>query len=228
MDPLEEALAKGLLALDEHSAKRFLSAFGIPVSRETLARDPAEAVAAAEAIGFPVVLKASGSTLYHKTESGGVVLDVKSSGEVREESLRLLKIPGCQALLVQEMVRGDRELVCGLTRDAELGPCVMFGLGGILTEALGDAVFRVAPLTISDAVEMMQEIRSVKILGSFRGQSPADAEALSKMLVTLGEIGLSHDKVRAIDLNPVKIRSNGMPVAVDALISLTMKEPARR
>jgi succinyl-CoA synthetase beta subunit len=220
MDLLEEALANGLPALDEHGAKRFLSAFGIPVSREILARDPAEAVAAAETIGFPVVLKASGSTLYHKTEAGGVVLDVKSSREVKEESLRLLKIPGCHALLVQEMVRGDRELVCGLTRDAQLGSCVMFGLGGILTEILGDAVFRVAPLTTFDAVEMMQEIRGVKILGPFRGQSPADTEALSRLLVTLGEIGLSHQRVRAIDLNPVKIRSNGTPVAVDALISL--------
>ncbi len=228
MNLLEEALAKGLPALDEYGAKRFLCTFGIPVSRETLAGDPEGAAAAAATIGFPVVLKVSGSTLFHKTEAGGVVLDVKSGKEVIEESSRLLKIPGCQALLVQEMVRGDRELVCGLTRDAQLGPCVMFGLGGILTETLDDAVFRVAPLTISDALEMMQEIRSAKILGPFRGQPPADTDVLSRVLVTLGEIGLRYEEVRAIDLNPVKIRSDGTPVAVDALISLRVKEPARQ
>ena len=99
MDLLGEALAKGLPALDEYGAKRFLSVFGIPVNRETLAYDPEEAAAAAETIGFPVVLKVSGSTLYHKTETGSVVLSVKSSNEVKEESRRLLKIPGCQALL---------------------------------------------------------------------------------------------------------------------------------
>jgi acetate---CoA ligase (ADP-forming) subunit beta len=228
MNLLEEALAKGLQALDEYGAKRFLSTLGIPVSREALAGDPEAAAAAAATIGFPVVLKVSGSTLLHKTEAGGVVLDVKSGKEVIEEGRRLLEIPGCQALVVQEMVKGDRELVCGLTRDAQLGPCVMFGLGGILTETLDDAVFRVAPLTIPDAREMMQEIRGAKILGPFRGQAPADTEVLSRILVTLGEIGLDYEAVRAIDLNPVKIRSDGRPVAVDALISLTVREPAHQ
>ena len=221
MNLLGEALAKGLPALDEHGAKRFLSGFGIPVNREILAGDPEEAAAAAEAIGFPVVLKVSGSTLYHKTETGGVVLNVKSGGEVKEESRRLLTIPGCQALLVQEMVKGDRELVCGLIRDAELGPCVMFGLGGIFTETLDHATFRIAPLTALDALEMMREIRSAKILDGFRGQAPVNTKALSAILVTLGNIGLAHDGIRAIDINPVKIRAGGEPVAVDALISLT-------
>lgn len=228
MNVLKEALAAGMPALDEYRAKQFLAASGIPVSREMLALDPEAAAAAAGTIGFPVVLKVVGPTLYHKTEVGGVVLDLKSSEEVMAESDRLLKIPGCQALLVQEMVRGERELVCGMTRDAQLGPCVMFGLGGILTETLDDAAFRVAPLTISDALEMMQEVRSARILGPFRGQPPADLEALSGVLVTLGKIGAQYDEVLAIDLNPVKIRSNGMPVAVDALISLVVKEPARR
>lgn len=227
MNLVEEALAKGLPALTEYAAKRFLSTFGIPVSRETLVLDAEGAAAEAATIGFPVVLKASGATLYHKTEVGGIALDLKSEQEVRKEGGRLLKIPGCEALLVQEMVRGDRELVCGLTRDAQFGPCVMFGLGGILTETLDDAVFRVAPLTPSDALGMMTEIRSAKILGSFRGQPPVDAETLSRILVALGEIGLQYEGVRAIDINPVKIRSNGTLVALDALISLRPREPAR-
>jgi succinyl-CoA synthetase beta subunit len=228
MNVLTEALAAGLPALDEYRAKQFLSAMGIPVSRETLALDPAAAAAAAETIGFPVVLKVVGPTLYHKTEVGGVVLDVKSSDEVKTESLRLLKIPGCEALLVQEMVRGDRELVCGMTRDPQLGPCVMFGLGGIFTEVLNDAVFRVAPLILSDALEMLGEIRSTKILGAFRGQSPVKLEAVARLLVALGEIGLQHDAVQAIDINPIKIQADGTPVAVDALISLASTGGSRR
>ena len=131
-------------------------------------------------------------------------------------------------MLVQEMVKGDRELVCGLTRDAQLGPCVMFGLGGILTETLDDAVFRLAPLTSMDAREMMQEIRSVKILGPFRGQAPADRELLSRILVALGTIAIQYETIREIDLNPVKIRPDGSPVAVDALISLKATERLHR
>jgi acetyl-CoA synthetase (ADP-forming) len=228
MNLIDHALAANRPALSEYDAKRFLSGFGIPICREALVADPGAAVAEAVRIGFPVVVKASGATLIHKTEAGGVALNLRSEREVREEGQRLLQIPGCDGLLVQEMVWGDRELVCGLMRDAQLGPCVMFGLGGIFTETLDDAVFRVAPLTPTDALEMMTEIRSVKILGAFRGQPPVKLEALSRLLVTLGEIGLRHDAVQAIDINPVKIRADGAPVAVDALISLAPKEGAQR
>jgi carbamoylphosphate synthase large subunit len=192
--------------------------------------DPAgyEAAVAAAAIGFPVVLKVSGATLLHKTEVGGVSLNLKTEQEVRDEGRRLLRIPGCEAVLVQEMVRGDRELVCGLTRDPLLGACVMFGLGGIFTETLDDAVFRVAPITTTDAREMLREIRSAEILESFRGQSAADTDALARILVAVGEIALRCDAIREIDLNPIKIRSDGSPVAVDALISLLPQAARQR
>lgn len=227
MNAVEEALAQGQTALTEFAAKRFLSGFGIPTCREALVVDAEGAVVEAARIGYPVVLKASGASLLHKTEVGGVALNLRSSSEVREESRRLLSIPGCEGLLVQEMVRGDRELVCGLTRDGQLGPCVMFGLGGIFTETLDDAVFRLAPLTGTDALEMLQEIRSTKILGPFRGQPPADSAALSRILIALGKIALDYEAIGEIDLNPVKIRPDGSPIAVDALISLRAGEPAR-
>jgi succinyl-CoA synthetase beta subunit len=220
MNPIEEAMAKGQPALNEYDAKRFLASFGVPICRETLASNPDGAAAEAARIGFPIVLKASGATLFHKTEVGGIALNLKTPEEVKEEAHRLLRIQGCQAVLVQEMIKGDRELVCGLTRDAQLGPCIMFGLGGIFTEAMDDAVFRLAPLTSTDALEMMQEIRSAKILGSFRGQSPVDRTALSRILMALGTIALQYEAIREIDLNPVKIRPDGSSVAVDALISL--------
>ena len=207
-------------ALNEYESKRFCSGSGIPVCREAIAYDADSAVIEAARIGFPVVLKASGKNLFHKTEVGGISLNLTTEAEVRKESHRLLKIKGSEALLVQEMVKGDREFVCGLTRDDQFGPCVMFGIGGTLTEVFQDVVFRVAPLTSQDALEMVGEIRHKKITGSFRGEAAVDVDSLSEILVTLGEIGLQNEDVQAIDINPLKIRPDGKPVAVDALINL--------
>ena len=225
---IKEALARGQSALSEYDSKRFLSSFGIPVIREGIAPDAESAAAEALKIGFPVVLKVTGRNLFHKTEMGGVVLNLRGEEEVKEESGRLLKIQGCEALLVQEMVKGDRELVCGLTRDAQFGPCVMFGLGGVFTELLGDVVFRIAPLTPRDAHEMMEEIRSRKIIEAFRGEPAVDTDVLAQTLVGLGEIGLQYDDVLEIDINPLKIKSDGKPVSVDALIVLKAAGPVYR
>ena len=230
MEIIKEALAKGQTALSEHEAKRFCASFGIPVCREAIVYDAGSAVAEAIKIGFPVVLKASGENLFHKTEVGGIALNLTSQEEVKQESHRLLKIPGSEALLVQEMVKGDRELVCGLIRDPQFGPCVMFGLGGILTEVFQDVVFRVAPLTSSDAQEMVQEIRHKKIIESFRGEAAIDLKSLSPILLTLGEIGQQHEEIQSIDINPLKIRPDGKPVAVDALVTLghPEKQPSQK
>jgi len=217
-------LSRGQTTLSEHEAKKFCTHFGIPVCREAIAHDAEEAVAAAVKIGFPVVLKASGKSLLHKTEVGGVALNLTSEEEVRKESQRLLKIPGSEALLVQEMVRGNRELVCGLVRDVHFGPCVMFGIGGILTEVFQDVVFRVATLTTGDAQEMTRDIQHKKIMEPFRGEAAVDLEALSQILVTLGEIGLKYEEIQSIDINPLKIRPDGKPVAVDALVNLSHPE----
>lgn len=217
---IQKASAEGRKALSEYEAKQFLAAFGVPVCREILVPDADAAAVEAVKMGFPIVLKASGEKLTHKTEAGGVVLNLKNADEVKAEGLRLLKIPGCEALSVQEMISGARELVCGLTRDPHFGPAVMFGLGGILTEILKDTVFRIAPLTIRDAREMMSEIRASKILDAFRGEAAADVDALAKILIAVGEIGLQYEAVAEIDINPLKIRPDGKPVAVDALIIL--------
>ena len=226
MDIIKEALSKGQSALNEYDAKRFCASFGIPVCREAIVRDADSAVKEAIKIGFPVVLKVSGKELFHKTEVGGIALNLKNQAEVKQESERLLRIPGSEAVLVQEMVKGERELVCGLVRDAHFGPCVMFGLGGILTEIFQDIVFRVAPLTIHDAREMVQEIEHKKLLEPFRGEAAVDIEALAQILVTLSEIGLQHQAIQSIDINPLKVRPDGKPVAVDALVTLG-KEPAK-
>jgi succinyl-CoA synthetase beta subunit len=220
MSLLDESIARGQTALTEYAAKQFLSGYGIPVPKEALAANADAAADAAGGLGFPVVLKASGVALQHKTEIGGIALNLRSAEEVRRDAGRLLALPGCEGLLVAEMVAGERELACGMHRDPQFGPCVMFGLGGILTEGLEDAVFRVAPLTRGDAAEMLGQIRAAKLLGPFRGQAPADRDTLTAILVALGEIGLRHPEIRGIDLNPVKIRPDGGPVAVDALVAL--------
>jgi len=217
---IQAAISRGAKSLSENDSKRFLSLFGIPISYDILTKDGESAVAAADSIGYPVALKAVGARLTHKTEVGGVVLHVKTREEIRAEADRLLQIPGCEGLLVAEMVGGARELACGLTRDPSFGPAVMFGLGGILTEILNDTVFRIAPLTEADARAMMSEIRSARILETFRGEAAADRRALAQVLIALGRIGLDYEGVAEIDINPLKIRPDGRPVAVDALVVL--------
>jgi acetyl-CoA synthetase (ADP-forming) len=117
------------------------------------------------------------------------------------------------------MVKGDRELMVGLTRDPQFGPCVMFGLGGIFTEILEDVSFRMAPLTANDALAMMSEIRGSKILRATRGMPAVDQNRMAEILVNIGRMGLEHERIKELDINPLKIR-DGQPVAVDALIVL--------
>jgi len=221
MSIIEEALKRGAKTLSEYESKLFLAEYGINVTKEKIARSEEEAVAAASEIGYPVVLKGSGEELTHKTELDIIALNMRDEKDVREAYRRLTSTPkaNVKEVLVQQMVKGDRELVVGLTRDAQFGPCVMFGLGGIFTEILEDVAFRVAPLTNWDAMDMMKDFRAHKILDAFRGQPPVDREVLSNILIAIGKIGLEQERVREIDINPLKIL-DGKPIAVDALVVL--------
>jgi len=222
MKILEEAVAQGRKTLSEYDSKLFLASRGIPICREALARSEQEAVQQARELGFPVVLKACGAALTHKTEGNLVRLNLAETEAVSRAYRELTRSAGdgLDGILVQEMVRGHRELVIGLIRDAQFGPCVMFGFGGIFTEVLNDVSFRVAPLEKFDALEMMDEIRARKILEPFRGEPAVDREILAQAMITLGQIGLEHPAVKEIDINPLKVR-DGKPVAVDALVVLT-------
>jgi succinyl-CoA synthetase beta subunit len=221
MNIIEEALKRGAKTLSEHESKLFLAEHGIPVTREVVVSTEENAVLAAEDIGYPVVLKGSGEALSHKTEMNLIAIDMRSEAEVREAFKRLTSNPevSVEEVLVQQMVKGDRELVIGLTRDDQFGPCVMFGLGGIFTEILEDISFRVAPLRRVDAMEMMDDIRGKKILDAVRGKASVDREVLADILLSLGQIGLDYEKIREIDINPLKIL-DGKPIAVDALVVL--------
>jgi acetyl-CoA synthetase (ADP-forming) len=209
-------------ALSEHESKRLLAQYGIPVSREILISSKDELGDAVEKIGFPLAMKGSSSQFSHKTEMNLVSLDVKNLEEARFEFERISQIMDGRGdgVLVQEMVKGKRELMAGLTRDAQFGPCVMFGLGGILTEALEDVCFRMAPINKKQAYEMFNDIKANKILGAVRGMDPVDLNLLADILVALGNLGIERNDVQEIDLNPIIIK-NGSPVAVDALVITT-------
>ena len=218
---VEKALREGRKTLSEYESKEFLRSYGIPATRESLVHTREECTKAAHAIGYPLVLKACSPQLAHKTEKGLVRLDLRSNQELilAFDDLMSRMEGNEKSILVQELIKGTRELVAGMTRDPQFGPCVMFGLGGIFTEILKDIAFRVAPLEKRDALDMTQEIKAHKILGAVRGMPAADMDLLCDILVKVGEIGLENESIQEIDINPM-ILSGAKPVAVDALIVL--------
>lgn len=214
---LETAVKERRTSLSEYESKMLLGLYGIPVTKEILVQDREAYSNALAEIGFPLVVKGCSPKVTHKTEQNLVRVDIRNTEEADRVYHELMS--HVEALLVQEMVRGSRELVVGMTRDPQFGPCVMFGLGGIYTEILRDVSFRVAPLEKRDAIQMMQEIKGRKILESVRGMPPADLDLLCSILMRVGEIGLEHDAIKEIDINPL-ILSGAKPVAVDALVIL--------
>lgn len=222
MEIIEKALKENRTTLTEYESKQVLASYDLPVTREVLASSAEELLAAAKQIGYPLVIKGNAANMAHKTESGLIRVDVRNEQEATtafEEIKNAMNGAGDGSVLVQEMIRGKRELVVGLIRDPQFGPCVMFGLGGIFTEVLKDTVFRVAPLAKQDALDMMQEIRASKILEEIRGMAAVDKDLLADILMAVGKIGMEHDRIKEIDINPLII-SDGKPVAVDALVVL--------
>jgi len=221
-DLIRSGLNRGQRALSEYESKKLLGLYGIPVTREKLSHSADEAVSVAEGLGFPVALKACSAELMHKSERGGIELNLRSKGDVREAYRRItqdidLELDG---VLVQEMVPGQRELVAGLNRDSQFGPCVMLGIGGIMTEVFQDTVFRMALFDMIEAKDMAEELRFKTILGAFRGQKPVDMDVLCRTLIAVGQIGLELEAVSELDINPMIITLEGRVVAVDALVVL--------
>ena len=210
--------------LSEAESKELLSAFGLPFARELRAPDPEAALAAGLEIGFPVALKLNGDAIAHKTERGLVRLGLSDAESLKEAAGALLSQArpedGPVDLLVAEMVSGQRELIVGLVRDPQFGACVLLGLGGVLTEALGDAVFAAAPLSRQDAERLIDGLENGDWLTqAFRGEPPLDRAALADLLEGLSRLAEERPDVMSVDLNPVII-SDGRPVAVDALVEV--------
>lgn len=218
-----KALINNQHTLTEYESKQVLQTFGVPVIAETVVRNQADIVQAADKMGWPVVLKGLGSTLTHKTERGLVHLKLNDERAVQVAAEAIATEAGneLEGFLLQPWIAGDRELVAGLSRDPQFGPVVMFGLGGILTEILADVSFRLAAsMNATDALEMITEIRAAKILDPFRGQAPVDRQQLVQTLMALARLGREYPQVAEIDINPLVVTSDGKIIAVDALVAL--------
>jgi acetyl-CoA synthetase (ADP-forming) len=164
--------------LSEADSKALLAAFGVPVVEERLVHDPVAAVAAADALGYPVVAKLCGPTIAHKTERGLVRLGLPDAAAVEAAAADLLEAArpedGRVGVLVGRMLRGNRELIAGLSRDAQFGPTVMLGVGGVLAEAVADVAFRLVPIDEVDAMELIDDLATQPLLGPFRGEPEVD------------------------------------------------------
>ncbi len=217
---IELAKSEGRTALNEAEAKQVLSLYGVPVVKESVVFRPEDAVRQARKYGFPVVLKGLGSKLTHKTEKGLVRLNLKNSRDILAAAKGIAKSAGedLEGFLVQPMISGRREFVAGLFCDPDFGPIVMFGLGGIFTEALGDVVFRLAPLSEAEAELMINELHSSKLLDAFRGESAAWRQDIVQTLVGLSRLAEELTDITEVDINPLVIGADGRVTAVDALI----------
>ncbi len=212
-------------ALTEFDAKKVLRAYKISVTREALADSAEMAVREARKIGYPVALKIQSPQIMHKTEAGGIRLNLASDKEIRSAYRDILanarkydRKAEIQGVLVQEMLEGGVEVIIGATRDPVFGPVMMFGLGGIFVEALKDVSFRIAPISLLDAEEMVREIRGYSVLKGIRGNPPVDFKALTDVLMKVSQFLTDHgDAVKELDINPLVVFKKGARV-VDALI----------
>ena len=213
---LEEG--KSLRTWDEYDSKRLLKEFSVPLVEERIAVSAGEARTAAEALGFPLVLKGLVPGEIHKTESGLVHLNIGSMEAFDDALAGMAEIPGKGGrYLVQSFRPGDYELIAGFLRDDQFGPCVMFGLGGIFSELQRDVVFGRAPISRDEARLLIGRIKGVNLLRGFRGMAPLDQEAMAEVLVNLGNLGVAFPDIEQIDINPLVIE-RGRPVAVDASV----------
>jgi len=221
MNLIDQAIKDGRTALSEYESKQILASYGIPVTPEELITKPEDLSEAIYKIGYPLVMKGCAAEIAHKTEKGLIRLDIRNEGEAHTAYKDITAAMGGaeKTVMVQQMIKGQRELVIGLTRDPQFGPCVMFGLGGIFTEVLEDTSFRIAPIEKRDALEMILEIKAHKILEAIRGMQPVDKDMLADILIAIGRLGIENEAVKEIDINPLII-SAGKPVAVDALVVL--------
>jgi acetyl-CoA synthetase (ADP-forming) len=209
--------------LSEYESKRLLAEHGVRVPPERLAASADDAVKAGDDLGYPVVAKLCGRGIAHKSERGLVRLGLADADALRAAAGELLAArrpeDGDARLLIQPMASGRREVIAGLVRDEQFGPCVMLGLGGVFAEALQDVAFAVAPLEPGDAAGLIDALEHRAILGEFRGEPAVDTAALAGILEALGRIGLERDDVASIDVNPL-VLDGAEPVIVDALVEL--------
>jgi acetyl coenzyme A synthetase (ADP forming)-like protein len=233
---IREVRLSGRLKLMEAEARSLLAAYGVPVLAGEMAGTAEEAVAAAERMGFPVVLKIASPDILHKTDAGGVALNLRDARavkrafrEVTSRSLGTFPEAVICGVQVQAMLSGGQETIIGATRDAQFGHLLMFGLGGIFVEVLGDVSFRVAPVSRPEVMEMMRETRAFRLLQGFRGQPAADLDAIADCLLRVSRLVTDFPEIEEMDINPLAVRGAGEgAIALDARVILRSSEAALR
>jgi len=227
---LRQAKKEKRTVLTEIEAKQVFTEAGINCTDTRLARTKEDAVSLSEEIGFPVVLKISSVNITHKSDAGGVKVNLKDKVEVENAFDMIMrsareKFPDAdiEGISVQGMAKSGTEIIIGMIKDAQFGPVLMFGLGGILVEVLKDVAFRIVPLEKRDASDMIKEIKGYKILEGYRGQDPVDIPYLEDMLVKLSVFVDNTPEIKEIDMNPVFAYKDGT-VVVDARIVLEETE----
>ncbi len=230
------AAAEGRAELTTRESIEVLSACGIRVCGACFAKTEDEAVAAAGKIGFPVVMKMTSKTTSHKTDVGGVRVGIGSAEELRAEYRALIEkleekglADGLEGVIIQEMVKSSREMVCGIATDPQYGPMLMFGLGGVFIEVMKDVAFRVAPLTDVDAKEMVRSVKAFRLLEGARGTTPAQIDKVEETLLRLSQLVADYPFVDELDINPLMVSDKtGEPIAVDARIKMRLADIGSR
>ena len=207
-------------SLSEFESKELLRSYGVKVTRDAVVHSADEAIAQAEKIVYPVVLKICGAEFSHKTELNGVKLNLDNETSIRNAVADLHKSVGVQtSLLISEQVKSSRELIAGVTRNDEYGLVLAFGVGGIFAEIIKDVAFRLIPASRKEILSMLDELLHKQILGEVRGEPEINLGMLVETLAALGECAMDREDIVSIDVNPLLIH-DGVPVAVDALVEL--------
>ncbi len=223
------ARAEGRLKVGDAEARRIMEAYGIAIPQSELARNPEEAVTIAERIGYPVVMKIASPDILHKTDIGGVKLNIMEATDVRDafdllmyRAQRYMPQADVWGAQVQEMVPQGREVLIGINRDPQFGPLLVLGLGGIYVEVLKDVSFRIAPVARWEAEEMINELRSSALLRGLRGEQPADVEAIVDCMLRVSQLAVDFPEIVELDINPLMVQEEGKgAVALDMRLVLS-------
>lgn len=229
---IRQSISEGRDQLTTLESIDVLNAYGIRACKYGLATTKTQALSIAETIGYPVVMKMTSKTTSHKTDVGGVVVNIQSAEALATEYDALMErlekagcLEGLEGVLVQEMVKGNREMVCGIATDPQYGPMMMFGLGGVFIEVLKDVTFRMAPLTDIDAKEMIESVKSYELLKGARGTKPAQIDQIQETLLRLSQLVNDFKFIDELDINPLLIsEKTGEGIAVDGRIKVRMAE----
>lgn len=229
---MKSALMDGRAQLTTLESIDLLAAYGIRACKYGLAKNEEEVVELGNSIGYPVVMKMTSKTTSHKTDVGGVRVNIQSEEQLRAEYKDLIAkltekglIDGLEGVIIQEMVKGNREMVCGIATDPQYGPMMMFGLGGVFIETMKDVTFRIAPLTDVDAEEMIKSVKAYGLLKGARGTKPAQMEQIQETLLRLSQLVNDYKFIDELDINPLLIsEKTGEGIAVDGRIKVRMEE----